>query len=256
MSYHFTQERKYLPKYCPPFYCTEWMTNVLVGIRLCLNIKHWMIFRVGSAPWRYPLCLADRETETQRGKGVCWNCTSRSQKSSNLRGVPPRRDTQHCSQGWGVGKCQKGLNWMNCSHFSIHYVSMGHMLRAHLLLLPWELTQRQSQNGCFNAKHIRRPEGWRRCCLGLPGYTWLGRLCSRPWERLIQVLTMPGPKGSQAKGWTIPGPGPSWSPTLPSRASGVGEVDLLSQCHGGAPKSYRGCDVRLLRWGCHAKTCF
>ena len=159
--------------------------------------------------------------------------------------------THSTSGNAGVwGKCQKSLNWMNCSHFSVHYISMGHMLRVHLLLLPWELTQRQSQNGCFNAKHIRRPESWRRCCLGLPGYTWLGSLCSRPWERLIQVLMVPGPKGSQAKGWTNPGPARSWSPSLPSRASGAGEVDLLSRCHGGAPKSYGVCETSKVGLPC------
>lgn len=119
--------------------------SVFVRARLCLNVNHGIV-RVGSAPWRFPGCLVDRETESKRGKGL---------RRISLQAMLVRGE-----------KGRRGLYWMNWSHFSILHISVGHMLMAHLLLLPWELTQRQSQNGYFNAKHIGRPEGRRRCGLG------------------------------------------------------------------------------------------
>lgn len=126
---------------------------------------------------------------------------------------------------------------MNCSHFSIHYISMGHMLIAHLLLLPQRADSKAKPKWVFyNAKHIRRPEGRRRCCLRLPGRTWLGRLRSRPWEMAHSDAAGASAKGEPGK---RPVPALSLSPSLTSRASGV-------RRHGpwrhGAPFS--------VTWGC------
>lgn len=60
---------------------------------------------------------------------------------------------------------------------------MGHMLMAHLSLLPGGLTQSQSQNGHFNTKHIRK-------VLSQAAGGLAGRLCFRP----------PGAAHSCAKG--------------------------------------------------------
>lgn len=107
---------------------------------------------MGTAPPRVPVSLVGEGTDLERGSGLlklqCWVAVE----------LVPKRHTLLGTAGmWG--KCRKHINGMNCTHLFIYCISMGHMVMAHLSLLPWGPTQSQSQNGHFNTKHIRKGVG-------------------------------------------------------------------------------------------------